>query len=73
MRGFPVGVYNLVFLTKLKFRARHKQADQPVARTGMPEELSSSLLATTRSKNFPGTSSNHNVVVNWMLKVSTGM
>ena len=42
----------------------------------MAEELiSSSLLATTRtrSKNFPGTSSNHNVVVNWMLKVSTGM
>ena len=22
MRGFPVGVYNLVFLTKLKFRER---------------------------------------------------
>ena len=39
----------------------------------MPSQQQEVLLARPRSKNFPGTSSNHNVVVNWMLKVSTGM
>ena len=45
------------------------------------ESLRSTLLPTTasdsapaaRSKNFPGSKYNHNVVVNWLLKVSTGM
>ena len=39
----------------------------------MPSQQQEVLLARPRSKNFPGTSSNHNVVMNWMLKVSTGM
>ena len=39
----------------------------------MPSQQQEVLLVRPRSKNFPGTSSNHNVVMNWMLKVSTGM
>ena len=43
--------------------------------TTRPESLSATLLPTSheRSKNFSGSKYNHNVVVNWLLKLSTGM